>query len=62
MRDAYSDTLRMSVLAYEKTGDLGKAIDAGLRVSVRQVNPNQSRLATDVSKRYRGHTLKSGIK
>jgi hypothetical protein len=62
MRDAYSDTLRMSILAYEKTGNLATAIDAGLRVSVRQVNPNQSRLATDVSKTSRGYTLKSGIK
>ena len=61
MRDAYSHTLRMSILAYEKTGNLATAIDTGLRIPVSQVNKSQSNLATDVSKKSRGHTLKSGI-
>tara|TARA_R110000824_G_scaffold354132_1_gene541218 strand:- start:3788 stop:5080 length:1293 start_codon:yes stop_codon:yes gene_type:complete len=61
-RDAYSYTLRMSILAYEKTGgNLSTAIRAGLHVPVSQVNPTQNNLATDVSKKSRGHTLKSGI-
>ena len=62
-RDAYSYTLRMSILAYEKTGgNLSTAIRAGLHVPVSQVNPTQSKLAATVgeeSRRRKGQALRN---
>jgi hypothetical protein len=53
-RDAYSYTLRMSILAYEKTGgNLSTAIRAGLHVPVSQVNPTQNKLAATVGEESR---------
>jgi len=53
MSYAYSHTLRMSILVFEKTGNLGEAIAAGLRVPISPVNRQQSDMASAVSKESR---------